>query len=75
VIVHSYARTVSNSLRRLYSRREAQCEFDQPERRPLARARIAMTRLAPDFGGGGGGVPRSSSVARCSRDSCLPHDR
>jgi hypothetical protein len=58
VIVRSYARTVSNSLRRLYARREAQCDFDQPERRPLARARIAMTRLAPDFGGGGGGLPR-----------------
>ncbi|MDX6631739.1 MAG: hypothetical protein QOH00_3985 [Gaiellales bacterium] len=58
VIVRSYARTVSNSLRRLYARREAQCAFDQPERRPLARARIAMTRLAPDFGGGGGGLPR-----------------
>ena len=58
VIVRSYARTISNSLRRLYARREAQCDFDQPERRPLARARIAMTRLAPDFGGGGGGLPR-----------------
>ena len=43
---------------RLYERREAQCTFDQPERRLLARARIAMTRLAPDFGGGGGGLPR-----------------
>ena len=58
VIVRSYARTISNTLRRLYARREAQCEFDQPERRPLARARIAMTRLAPDFGGGGTGLPR-----------------
>ena len=58
VIVRSYSRTVSNSLRRLYARREAQCDFDQPERRPLARARIAMTRLAPDFGGAGGGLPR-----------------
>jgi hypothetical protein len=58
VIVRSYARTISNSLRRLYARREAQCDFDQPERRLLARARIAMTRLAPDFGGGGGGLPR-----------------
>jgi hypothetical protein len=58
VIVRSYSRTVSNSLRRLYARREAQCRFEQPERRLLARARIAMTRLAPDFGGGGGGVPR-----------------
>ena len=59
LIVRSYARTVSNQMRRLYERREAQCSFDQPERKPLARARIAMTRLAPDFGGGGGGLPRS----------------
>ncbi|HET6171848.1 MAG TPA: hypothetical protein VFD90_04540 [Gaiellales bacterium] len=57
-IVRSYARDISNSMRRLYARREAQCTFDQPERGPLARARIAMTRLAPDFGGGGGGLPR-----------------
>jgi hypothetical protein len=59
LIVRSYARTVANQMRRLYERREAQCAFDQPERKPLARARIAMTRLAPDFGGGGGGLPRS----------------
>jgi hypothetical protein len=59
VIVRSYARTVANQMRRLYERREAQCTFDQPERRLLARARIAMTRLAPDFGSGGGGLPRS----------------
>ena len=58
VIVRSYARTVANSMRRLYERREAQCAYDQPERRLLGRARIAMTRLAPDFGGGGGGLPR-----------------
>jgi hypothetical protein len=58
IIVRSYARTVANTMRRLYARREAQCDFDQPERKPLARARIAMTRLAPDFGGGGGGLPR-----------------
>jgi hypothetical protein len=58
VIVRSYAREISSSLRRLYARREAQCGFEQPERRPLARARIAMTRLAPDFGGAGGGLPR-----------------
>lgn len=58
VIVRSYARTVSSQMRRLYERREAQCTFDQPERKPLARARIAMTRIAPDFGGGGGGLPR-----------------
>jgi hypothetical protein len=58
VIVRSYARKVANQLRRLYARREAQCTYDQPERRVLARARIAMTRLSPDFGTGGGGLPR-----------------
>ena len=34
----SYARDVANQMRRLYQRREAQCAFDQPERRPLTRA-------------------------------------
>jgi hypothetical protein len=58
MIVRSYQRTVANQMQRLYARREAQCSFDQPERRLLARARIAMMRLAPDFGGGGGGLPR-----------------
>ena len=58
VIVRSHARTVANTMRRLYARREAQCNADQPERRVLARARIAMTRLSPDFGGGGSGLPR-----------------
>jgi hypothetical protein len=58
IIVRSYARAVANSMRRLYERREAQCAFDQPERRGGARARIAMTRRGPEFGGGGGGLPR-----------------
>ena len=58
IIVRSYARTVATSMRQLYTRREAQCDYDQPERRVLARARIAMSRLTPDFGGGGGGLPR-----------------
>src|SRR5471030_651420 len=53
LIVRSYARTVANQMRHLYERREAQCTFDQPERKPLTRARIAMMRIAPDFGGGG----------------------
>ena len=57
-IVKSYARDVSSQMRRLYERREAQCSFDDPQRRPLARARISMTRLAPDFASGGGGLPR-----------------
>jgi hypothetical protein len=58
VIVKSYARDVANQLRRLYERREAQCAFDQPERRPLTRARIAMMRLAPDFAGSSTGLPK-----------------
>ena len=66
---------ISNSLRRLYARREAQCDFDQPERRPLARARIAMTRLAPDFGGGAPGFRASSWAARCSRGCSRPRAR
>jgi hypothetical protein len=57
-IVKAHARNVSNQMRRLYERREAQCGFDDPQRRPLARARIAMTRLAPDFAGSGGGLPK-----------------
>jgi hypothetical protein len=58
IIVRSYARTVANTMRRLYERREAQCSFDDPQRRTLARARIAMTRIGPDFAGSGGGLPR-----------------
>jgi hypothetical protein len=57
-IVRSYARTVVNQMRRLYERREAQCAFDDPQRRVLARARIAMTRIGPDFAGSGAGLPR-----------------
>ena len=58
VIVKSYARNVANQMRRLYERREAQCAFDQPERRPLTRARNAMMRLTPDFAGSGTGLPK-----------------
>jgi hypothetical protein len=58
VIVRSYARDVATQMRRLYERREAQCAFDDPQRRPLTRARIAMTRLTPDFSSSGGGLPK-----------------
>jgi hypothetical protein len=57
-IVKSYARSVVNSMRRLYERREAQCSFDDPQRKPLARARIAMSRLGPDFSGSSAGLPK-----------------
>jgi hypothetical protein len=58
VIVKSYAREVANQMRRLYERREAQCAPDDPERRPLLRARVAMTRLGPDFAGSTTGLPK-----------------
>jgi hypothetical protein len=58
IIVKSYARDVSAQMRRLYERREAQCAPDDPERRPLTRARIAMTRLGPDFAGSSSGLPK-----------------
>jgi hypothetical protein len=58
IIVKSYARDVAVQMRRLYERREAQCAADDPERRPLTRARIAMARLAPDFAGSGTGLPK-----------------
>jgi hypothetical protein len=57
-IVKSHARNVSNQMRKLYERREAQCSFDDAARRPLARARISMARLGPDFASSGGGLPR-----------------
>ena len=57
-IVRSHAGDVGRQMRRLYARREAQCAPDAPERRPLARARIAMSRVEPDLGGGQAGLPR-----------------
>jgi hypothetical protein len=58
VIVKSYARDVSTQMRHLYERREAQCAPDDPQRRPLLRARVAMTRLGPDFTGSSTGLPK-----------------
>jgi hypothetical protein len=57
-IVRAHARDVGRQMRRLYARREAQCALEAPERRPLARARIAMSRVEPDLGGGQAGLPR-----------------
>jgi hypothetical protein len=74
-IVKSYARDVTNQLRRLYERREARCSFELPERRMLARARIAMQRIGPDLAGGAGGLPgfliggaTLSAIASVARD-------
>ena len=54
-IVKSYAQDIANALKRLYTRREAQCPPGLPERRILARARMEMDRIAPGYGGGGFG--------------------
>ena len=51
-ITSAFARSVVETLRRLYTRREAQCPPERPERRLLARARQDAERLAPGFGGG-----------------------
>jgi len=56
-IVQSFAQGVAGRLRTLYTRREAQCAPELPERRLLARARIEMDRVAPGYGGGGLGTP------------------
>ncbi len=56
-IVKSYARSVVQTLARLYARREAQAPPATPERTALARARIEADRLALGFGGGGIGAP------------------
>ena len=56
-IVKSYAESIVTAIRRLYMRREAQCEPSAPERRLLAHARIEVDRFAPSFSGGGLGAP------------------
>lgn len=56
-IVKSYAQGVIGSLKKLYSRREAQCAPEQPARRALAHSRIEVERLASGFSGGGVGGP------------------
>lgn len=54
-IVKSYAQDVANTMKRVYTRREAQCPPEHPARRLLSRARIEMDRIAPGYGGGGFG--------------------
>ena len=56
-IVKSYAENVVISLKKLYARREAQCEPLAPERRLIAHARVEMDRVAPTYSGGGRGAP------------------
>jgi hypothetical protein len=51
-IVKAYAGAIANRLRVLYHRREAQCPPELPERKLLARARMEMDRLAPDYRSG-----------------------
>jgi len=54
-IVRSYAASIANRLRILYLRREAQSPPALPERKLLARARMEMERVAPDYRSGVGG--------------------
>jgi hypothetical protein len=56
-IVKSYAEGIVGSLRRLYARREVQCQRDTAERQLLSRARIEVERVAPGYSGGGVGAP------------------
>jgi hypothetical protein len=56
-IVRSYASSVANRLRTLYTRRESQCLPSTPERRMLARTRVEMDRLAPGYASGLSGLP------------------
>lgn len=56
-IVKSYAQSIAERLRTLYSRREVQCERGTPERTLLAGRRIEMERLALIYRGGGLGAP------------------
>ena len=56
-IVKSYVVRVVGSMRRLYTRREAQSEPGSVERDLLRRARMEMERVAPTYSGGGLGAP------------------
>ncbi len=54
-IVKSYAQDVANTMKRIYTRREAQAPPRDPSRYLLARSRADMDRIAPGYGGGGFG--------------------
>ena len=56
-IVKSYAQSIAERLRTLYSRREVQCERGTRERALLAGRRVEMERLALIYRGGGLGAP------------------
>jgi len=53
-IVRSYEETILRRLRKLYVQREAQSAPTSRERKALARARVDVERLMPDYRAGGG---------------------
>lgn len=56
-IVKSYASTVAERLRHLYTRREVQCPPDTEARQLYRKARVEMDRVSPGYGGGGRTAP------------------
>src|SRR5690606_11339105 len=56
-IVKSYAQSIVDRLRTLYSRREVQCDRGSLDRALLTGRRVEMERLAQIYRGGGLGAP------------------
>ena len=56
-IVRSHTKQVVEELVKLYTQRESQAAPTSPERRVLARARLDVQRLEPNYSGGGIGAP------------------
>lgn len=56
-IVKSYLASVVGAMKTLYTRREALCDRDAPERRMLARARVEVERIEGTYRGGGKSIP------------------
>ena len=56
-IVRTHQSTVADEMHRLYARREANAERDDPSRRMLLRARLHMEKLVPGFRRNALGVP------------------